>query len=362
MVTSVDQKGKTPNEGVPPPQGCDRGEGPNRRGGPDGPVPDGVDRGGAERPGSPDWGGGTDGARGESLFKHIYNDRGLGLRNSARMFASNVPDFSNIKVPIFVNGKRIEVDFKKALRSPFYLDGAEINAVLKKAIGKVVPATVKIEVNGGPNKSWSGSGFIMDPADVAKFLPGLKFEPDTYFVHTNHHVANEAKNISIKTVDGRTLSGELVKLAGGGNLMDKESDSAIMMIRSSETLPAARIAPIRSIEMGDIVLTAGYPLGLDRISVTMGIVSQPDQEVGGLLMPIQIDAAINPGNSGGPLFNLNGEVEGTNTFTLRGTQGMNFSYDIRAQLGRLRGVMEKATAANVEEKPAEAAAEIAKAA
>lgn len=82
-------------------------------------------------------------------------------------------------------------------------------------------------------------------------------------------------------------------------------------------LKAAGFADSGKLEVGDIVLAVGNPLGL-RSSVTDGIVTSLGRTVSegrGLTLPsaIQTSAAINPGNSGGALADIDGNVVGVPT-------------------------------------------------
>jgi len=219
----------------------------------------------------------------------------------------------------------------------------EIDEDIKKnAIAKVVPATVQIRVVGNNKQSWSGSGFILDPADAAALLPGSSFPKGTYFISTNQHVADEAKKITIITADGkRTLEAQVVKNKDGKHLIDAVADTALLMIKSDEELPTAKIGDPNSVVHGDTVLTAGFPLGFPKISVTKGIISQPRQVTGESLLALQTDAAINPGNSGGPLFTLNGLVIGTNTYTFKGSNDMSFAQPITEQFAVLSNIWNK---------------------
>jgi putative serine protease PepD len=79
----------------------------------------------------------------------------------------------------------------------------------------------------------------------------------------------------------------------------------------------ATFADSANLDVGDLVLAIGNPLGL-RSSVTDGIVSSLGRTVaegnGVTLSPvIQTSAAINPGNSGGALVDLTGHVIGVPT-------------------------------------------------
>ena len=85
------------------------------------------------------------------------------------------------------------------------------------------------------------------------------------------------------------------------------------MIRIADARPRpATFADSAQVEVGDIVLALGNPLGL-RSSVTEGIVSAvgrsvPEGDGVTLSSAIQTSAAINPGNSGGALVDLSGRV------------------------------------------------------
>ena len=205
-------------------------------------------------------------------------------------------------------------------------------ADFKKAIKKVVPATVQIKVKGNNGREWAGSGFIVSPYDLREHFPGLTLGQGTYYIHTNHHVASNAKKITVIVGDGKyEFDAEVVKSRHGTPLMDEEGDTALVMIKSKVALPTARIGPRSLVELGDPVLTAGYPLALPRVSVTHGMISQPAQMTGESLLALQTDAPINPGNSGGPLFTRKGIVIGTNTYTFRGANDMSFANAITEQ-------------------------------
>jgi S1-C subfamily serine protease len=80
---------------------------------------------------------------------------------------------------------------------------------------------------------------------------------------------------------------------------------------------AATFAVSSQLQIGDIVLAIGNPLGLAS-SVSEGIVSYNGRTVGegnGVVLAntIQTSAAINPGNSGGALVNISAQVIGIPT-------------------------------------------------
>merc|ERR1719305_1759414 len=74
---------------------------------------------------------------------------------------------------------------------------------------------------------------------------------------------------------------------------------------------------------GAPVMAVGYPLGMQSVKASVGIVSGYQQFPTALYL--SITAPINPGNSGGPLFNENGEVVGINSAKIASASGMSFS-------------------------------------
>lgn len=100
------------------------------------------------------------------------------------------------------------------------------------------------------------------------------------------------------------------------------NDLAVIKIEPTKNLNPATFGDSSTLDVGDIVLAMGNPLGLSG-TVTQGIVSALGRTVSepagshspGATLPsvIQTSAAINPGNSGGALVNLDGKVVGINT-------------------------------------------------
>ncbi len=141
---------------------------------------------------------------------------------------------------------------------------------------------------------------------------GVIITPDGYIV-TNHHVVENASEISVVTIDGKHHKAELVG-------EDPLTDLALLKIEGSG-YQCAHFADIKTVRVGEAVIAVGNPLGLNS-TVTSGIVSQigrgglnPWRRRDGYQVEyfIQTDAAINPGNSGGGLYNIEGSLVGINT-------------------------------------------------
>ncbi len=162
----------------------------------------------------------------------------------------------------------------------------------------VQPAVVQLNVAGSDGEG-TGTGFVVSG--------------DGYIV-TNDHVAGPAGEngtIDITFADGTTATGKLVG-------SDPGYDLAVVKV-DRDGLPALTLGSSDAINVGDLAIAIGSPLGLQG-TVTSGIVSALNRPVtaGGqgdtaYINAIQTDAAINPGNSGGPLVNAAGEVIGVNS-------------------------------------------------
>jgi serine protease Do len=153
----------------------------------------------------------------------------------------------------------------------------------------------------------SGSGFIISSDG---------------FLLTNHHVVNKADEILVVLSDKREFKGRLIG-------SDERTDVALVKIEATG-LPFLKAGDVDKLRVGEWVMAIGSPFGLDQ-TVTAGIVSAKNREIGDFLQFIQTDAAVNVGNSGGPLLNTRGEVVGINSRILApsgGFQGISLAIPI----------------------------------
>src|SRR5471032_523194 len=163
-------------------------------------------------------------------------------------------------------------------------------------VHKVLPSVVQIETSSG-----LGSGIIFDTkGDIV----------------TNDHVVGTATSFKVTTSNGHQTTGTLV-----GTFED--DDLAVIKIASGGLKPAT-FADSGKLNVGDLAIAIGNPLGLTS-SVTEGIVSalgRSEQEDNGVTLTdtIQTSAAINPGNSGGALVDLYGRVIGIPTLAATDTE------------------------------------------
>jgi len=163
-------------------------------------------------------------------------------------------------------------------------------------IRRVLPSVVEIKTASG-----LGSGVVYDAAG---------------HIVTNAHVVGTATSFQV------VLAGSVSPLPARLTGSYPPDDLAVIQVTAAAHLVPAKFADSSKLQVGDIVLAVGNPLGLAS-SVTDGIISAVGRTVSepaeagspGATLPdvIQTSAAINPGNSGGALADLAGQVVGIPT-------------------------------------------------
>ncbi len=163
---------------------------------------------------------------------------------------------------------------------------------------------------------------------------GVIVDAKNGYIITNHHVVENASEITVTLLDNRSFSAKVVG-------SDEGADIAVLQAKQPN-LVAMALGDSSKLEVGDYVVAIGNPFGLQH-TVTAGIVSalgrtgiNPD----GYEDFIQTDASINPGNSGGALVNLRGELVGINSAILSGSGG-NIGIGFAIPVNMAKGVMEQ---------------------
>lgn len=193
-----------------------------------------------------------------------------------------------------------------------------VTAVAKKSISSVVGiTTVEVvkdffwerEVEG------VGSGVIVN---------------SNGYILTNSHVIGDgkARQITVLFENGDKKAGKVL-------WFDPALDLAVVKVDKTG-LPVAELGDSDKLEVGQLAVAIGNPLGLDfQRTVTSGIISGLNRTIkvdstNIIEDLIQTDASINPGNSGGPLLNERGEVIGINTAKIQTGEGLGFAIPINS--------------------------------
>jgi S1-C subfamily serine protease len=161
-----------------------------------------------------------------------------------------------------------------------------------EVVQRLSPRVVQIETSQG-----LGSGIVYDgKGDIV----------------TNAHVVGTSKTFNVTMGAGDQHKATLV-----GSF--PPDDLAVIKLSPVPSTPpqAAKFADSSKLQVGQLVLAIGNPLGL-RSSVTDGIISSlrrtvPEGNGAVIASAVQTSASINPGNSGGALGDMTGAVVGIPT-------------------------------------------------
>ena len=153
---------------------------------------------------------------------------------------------------------------------------------------------------------------------------GIIYSEDGYVI-TNYHVIEDATSVVVTLSDKQEFEAVIIGA-------DEASDLAVLKIEAGQRLPAAEFGDSATLEIGELVVAIGNPLGYDN-TVTDGIVSGLNRQLSDYtdeMTLIQTNAAINSGNSGGALVNGKGQVIGINSAKLvvSNAEGMGFALSI----------------------------------
>ena len=139
---------------------------------------------------------------------------------------------------------------------------------------------------------------------------GVIISDDGYIV-TNNHVISGADKITVYVApenDGDEEKSYEATLVGSS----ESNDIAVLKIEA-EGLNPATFADSDQLQVGELAVVIGNPMGTVHGSVTAGIISAKEHSLtidDVTINAIQTDAAINPGNSGGALFDSFGNMIG----------------------------------------------------
>jgi serine protease Do/serine protease DegQ len=232
---------------------------------------------------------------------------------------------------------------------PVMADGTAVPS-LAPMVKRVSPSVVNIATRGTIKEQGQRNPLLDDPF-FRRFFDapqdqaprerqfqsagsGVIVDAKNGYIITNHHVVENASEITITLLDNRSFTAKVIG-------SDEGSDIAVLQAKQPNLIPMA-LGDSTKLEVGDFVVAIGNPFGLQH-TVTYGIVSalgrsgiNPD----GYEDFIQTDASINPGNSGGALVNLRGELEGINSAILSRSGG-NIGIGFAIPVNMVKSVMDQ---------------------
>ncbi len=235
----------------------------------------------------------------------------------------------------------VQADVKPALPPPSkeqISDARMLSRTFAQVASQLSPSVVRISITkggagkrnvihrGNPFEGTPFERFFGDDDDSQGPQPkqkglgsGVVIDKKGYIL-TNNHVVEDADDVKVSFVDGKTVTGKVVGT-------DPGTDIAVVKVDGVSVQPA-KIGDSDKLQVGEWVIAIGNPFGLDH-TVTVGVLSARGRSgfQGGSHFEdfLQTDASINPGNSGGPLVNLDGEVIGINTMIAGMGTGIGFA-------------------------------------
>ena len=169
---------------------------------------------------------------------------------------------------------------------------------IQEIVAKNENSVVAIVTESVSTDSWLGQ-YVTKGAGS-----GVIISEDGYIV-TNNHVIDGASTITVTLHDGTEAEASLVAT-------DEQTDVAVIKIDKSGLTPV-EFGDSSKLNVGDLTVAIGNPLGTLAGSATEGIVSGLEREItldGKTMTLIQTSASISPGNSGGGLFDQYGNLIG----------------------------------------------------
>lgn len=239
----------------------------------------------------------------------------------------------------------------KSLQLPNNLPGNEKikivseESVVIEVVKKVAPSVVTVAIIQNPQTGSSQnlgpfSQFFNIPEQDGDNAPteryigsGFVIKSDGLIV-TNKHVVSD-RDVTYIIIDNTGEKYEVERI-----YRDPLNDIAIVKTRKAPSggFSEIELGDSGKLEVGQLAIAIGTPLGEFRNTVTTGVISGLGRGITAgspfegfverLDNVIQTDAAINPGNSGGPLLNSGGQVVGVNTAVASQGQSIGFAIPI----------------------------------
>ncbi len=128
--------------------------------------------------------------------------------------------------------------------------GGDLSEVVKTARS----TTVFISGRHGQQR-WSGSGVIVDPADLP--VQSEMYKAGAHFILTCQHVENDGGRLTVTMPDGKEYFAEVATAGNGAPLMDKVDDVALLVVYPKREYHKARLGFSSEVSQGDPVVVSG---------------------------------------------------------------------------------------------------------
>ena len=197
-------------------------------------------------------------------------------------------------------------------------DATGSDLTVSQIVDKNENAVVEILMSGTQQNMWGQMQLVQGAGS------GVIIKEDGY-IATNYHVVQGANKVEVTLHNGDSYVAQIIG-------SDPSNDIAVIKI-DAKGLTTATIGDSSTVDVGDLAVAIGNPLGQLGGTATTGIISALDRTLdveGTTLTLMQTDAAINGDNSGGGLFNSKGELIGIveSKASAVGVEGLAFALPI----------------------------------
>lgn len=202
---------------------------------------------------------------------------------------------------------------------------------VKEVVNENKNAVVEIKTESVQSSMWMRQ-YVTEGAGS-----GVVIRKDGYIV-TNRHVIDGATKITV------TLASNEKEYTA--TLVGTSSDLDIAVLKiDAKNLAVATYGNSDDLQVGDMSVVIGNPLGALGGTVTTGIVSALDRQIsinGQSMSLLQTDASVNPGNSGGGMFDQYGHLIGIVVAKSSGSdvEGLGFAIPIAKAAPEIQKILE----------------------
>ncbi|OGK38024.1 hypothetical protein A3F03_00235 [Candidatus Roizmanbacteria bacterium RIFCSPHIGHO2_12_FULL_41_11] len=215
-------------------------------------------------------------------------------------------------------------------------------SVITKVVADALPSVVTVGIS---KTTTTGDRIQINPSDPFgpfQTIPGQQKQieqnigsgfiitADGLIITNKHVIADDSAKYQVITNDKKKYLVEKI-------YSDQLNDLAILKIGASGLKPL-KLGDSTHLQLGQLAIAIGTPLGEFQNTVTAGIISGLGRGITAgspfegfvekLDDVIQTDAAISPGNSGGPLLNSASQVIGINTAIASEGQNIGFAIPV----------------------------------
>lgn len=247
----------------------------------------------------------------DNSFSIYLNEQLVGSINQNENLEYKVYSEGRISVTLIINSSRVTKTIDVSNNNTYYFEISNLNGkyeLVDEETGMGYLSKVTNTVKAGESKR---QPLIPKSSEIENTSQGTCFliSSNGYLI-TNYHVIENAKEITVKGIDGDFVTKYGASVVGS----DPSNDLALLKIGNKNVKFNNPPFALRSsgVAQAEKVYALGFPAAEamgQEVKITEGIISSKSG-IGNDISKFQISAAVNHGNSGGPLIDEQGNLIG----------------------------------------------------